>query len=194
CDGGFYVTYDRMANWDYLNHCAIGQFYHVALDNRQPYHVYGGLQDNGSWGAPNRTLRSKGLINEDWIMVGGGDGFVCRVDPADPELVYWEFQDGNMFRRNLRTGESVSIRPKTREGSPRQINWFAPFLISILNQPLVPFLPNMVKEDFFFRFNWNTPFILSHHNSHIFYCAGNHVFRSVKQGEELRLISPEISR
>jgi photosystem II stability/assembly factor-like uncharacterized protein len=194
CDGGFYVTYDRMANWDYLNHMAIGQFYHVAVDNRQPYCVYGGLQDNGSWGAPNRTLRSKGLINEDWIMVGGGDGFVCQVDPADPDLVYWEFQDGSMFRRNLRTGESLSIRPKAREGSPRQINWFAPFLISILNQPVVPFLPNMVKEDFFFRFNWNTPFILSHHNSHIFYCGGNQVFRSVKQGQELRPISPEISR
>ena len=194
CDGGFYVTYDRMANWDYLNHAAIGQFYHVAVDTRQPYHVYGGLQDNGSWGAPNRTLRSKGLLNEDWIMVGGGDGFVCRVDPADPDLVYWEFQDGTMFRRNLRTGESLSIRPKAREGAPRQINWFAPFLVSILNQPIVPFLPSMVKEDFFFRFNWNTPFILSNHNSHIFYCAGNHVFRSVKQGEELKPISPEISR
>jgi photosystem II stability/assembly factor-like uncharacterized protein len=194
CDGGFYVTYDRMANWDYLNHCAIGQFYHVALDNRQPYHVYGGLQDNGSWGAPNRTLRTSGLINEDWIMLGGGDGFVCRVDPNDPDLVYWEFQDGNMFRRNLRTGESLGIRPRARPGTPLQINWFAPFLISWLNQPIIPFAPNLVKEDYFYRYNWNTPFILSSHNSHIFYCAGNHVFRSVKQGQELRPISPEISR
>src|SRR5262249_17570439 len=141
-----------------------------------------------------RTLRSKGLINEDWVVVGGGDGFVCRLDPNDPDLVYWEFQDGNMFRRNLRTGHMVAIRPQAREGSPRQINWFAPFLISFLNQPIVPFIPNMVKEDFFYRYNWNTPFILSSHNSRIFYCAGNFVFRSVKQGEDLKAISPEISR
>ena len=57
CDGGFYVTYDRAAHWDYLNHLALGQFYHVAVDTKQPYHVYGGLQDNGSWGGPSRTLR-----------------------------------------------------------------------------------------------------------------------------------------
>lgn len=164
CDGGFYLTYDRMDHWDHLNHLAIGQFYHVAVDNKRPYHVYGGLQDNGSWGGPSHTLGGTGPINEDWIVVSGGDGFVCRVDPNEPDLVYFESQDGAMGRRNLRTGERGFIRPRTQPGSTA------------------------------YRFNWNTPFILSNHNPRIFYCGGNFVFRSLKQGDELRVISPEITR
>ncbi len=104
-DGGTYATYDRMAHWDFLNHQAIGQFYHVAVDNRQPYRVYGGLQDNGSWGGPSRTLSGIGPINEDWIVVSGGDGFVCRVDPNDPDIVYFESQDGNVGRRTCAPGK-----------------------------------------------------------------------------------------
>jgi photosystem II stability/assembly factor-like uncharacterized protein len=163
CDGGYYVTYDRMANWDHLNHMAIGQFYHVALCCKRPYWVYGGLQDNGSWGGPSVGLRG-GPINEDWISVGGGDGYVCGVDPSDPDLVYYESQDGAMGRRNLRTGESARIRPRPAQGQPP------------------------------YRFNWNTPFILSHHNPKIFYCGGNYVFRSLNKGDDLRIISPEITR
>src|SRR5262249_35615636 len=88
----------------------------------------------------------------------------------------------------------ASLRPKAREGSPLLVNWSAPFLVSWLNQLLVPFLSNLVKEDYFYRYNWNTPFLLSSHNSRIFYCAGNYVFRSVKQGQDLKPISPEITR
>jgi photosystem II stability/assembly factor-like uncharacterized protein len=163
CDGGFYVTYDRMQNWDHLNHMAIGQFYHVAVDSRRPYRVYGGLQDNGTWGGPSVSLNG-GLINEDWLAINGGDGFVCRVDPFDPDLVYFEIQDGGMARRNLRTGAFAGIRPQPPQGA----------------------MP--------FRFNWNTPFILSAHNAGIFYCGGNCVFRSVKRGDDLKVISPEITR
>jgi hypothetical protein len=94
CDGGFYVSWDRTRKWEHLNHLALGQFYHVAIDSRRPYHVYGGLQDNGSWGGPARSLSGSGILNEDWINVGGGDGFVCRVDPFDPDIVYSESQDG----------------------------------------------------------------------------------------------------
>lgn len=162
-DGGTYVTYDRMATWDHLNHLALGQFYHVAVDTKRPYFVYGGLQDNGSWGGPSHGLKGgSGPINEDWMSVGGGDGFVCRVDPNDPDLVYSESQNGSMSRRNLRTGETAQIRPRQEKG---------------------------VKH----RFNWNTPFILSHHNSKIFYCAGEMVFRSLDRGNDLRPISPEIT-
>ncbi len=163
-DGGFYLTYDRMKHWLYLNNMAIGQFYHVALDSKQPYRVYGGLQDNGSWGGPSHTLDGQGPINEDWIVASGGDGFVCRVDEQDSDLVYCESQDGRITRRNLRTGEFSPIRPRDPRGKPP------------------------------YRFNWNTPFILSSHNSQIFYCGGNYVFRSVKKGDDLQAISPEISR
>jgi len=163
-DGGFYVTYDKAARWDHMHHAgAIGQFYHVAVDNRIPYRAYGGLQDNGSWGGPSRSERFRGPINQEWQNVAWGDGFVCRVDPIDPEIVYAESQDGNMLRRNLRTGGSVRIAPKAKPGLER------------------------------FRWNWNTPFILSAHNSSIFYAAGTYVFRSLKQGDDLQAVSPEIS-
>ncbi len=163
-DGGYYLTYDRATHWEYLNNMAIGQFYHVTIDSRQPYRVYGGLQDNASWGGPSHTLDGQGPINEDWIVISGGDGFVCRVDEQEPDLVYSESQDGRINRRNLRTGEFSSIRARDVRGKPP------------------------------YRYNWNTPFILSSHNSHIFYCGGNYVFRSVKKGDELQVISPEISR
>jgi len=159
-DGGFNVTHDRTANWDRLNHAAIGQFYHVAVDTRRNYRVYGGLQDNGSWGGPSRTHSLTGPINEDWFRVGGGDGYRCAVDPTDPDLVYSTSQWGAMRRLNLRNGESVPIRP---------------------------------PEARRYRFNWNTPFFLSHHNPRIFYCAGNVVFRSLDRGNDLRVISPDIT-
>ncbi len=163
-DGGLYVTYDRGAHWDHLNTQALAQFYHVAVDTRKPYRVYGGLQDNGSWGGPSRTIRATGPANEDWVYLNGGDGFVCRVDPNDPDWVYAESQNGGMNRRNLRTGEQRGIRPK------------------------------QVKQGEELRFNWNTPFILSHHNSSVFYCGAQYVFRSVARGDNLKPISPELTR
>ena len=147
-----------------MNTLALGQFYHVAVDNRRPYRVYGGLQDNGSWGGPSHALRRYGPVNEDWVSVSGGDGFVCRVDPTDPDLVYAESQNGFMSRRNFRTGEFAAIRPPRTQG----------------DEPI--------------RFNWNTPFILSSHNPSIFYCGAQYVFRSVKKGDNLKKISPELTR
>jgi photosystem II stability/assembly factor-like uncharacterized protein len=161
-DGGVYVSYDRAAKWDFLNHMALGQFYHVAVDNRKPYRVYGGLQDNGTWGGPSRGLDGRGPMNADWIFVSGGDGFRCAVDPLDDDVIYYESQDGNIGRRNLRTGERKSIRPQ-------------------------------VKGEIT-RFNWNTPFLVSSHNPKIFYCAGNKVFKSIKQGEDARVLSPELCK
>ena len=100
CDGGFYVTYDRTRNWDHLNTNALGQFYHVSIAPTKPVpspRVIGGLQDNGSWMGPAISLNGSGPINEDWINVGGGDGFMCQVDQDDPDVVYSESQDGSMF-------------------------------------------------------------------------------------------------
>jgi S1-C subfamily serine protease/photosystem II stability/assembly factor-like uncharacterized protein len=162
-DGGVYVSYDRGANWDHYNTKAMGQFYHVAISPKYPYYVYGGLQDNGTWGGPSQSLSGPGPLNEDWLSVGGGDGFMCRVDQNDPDLVYWTSQNGAMGRRNMKTGERGGIRPRPVEDQPP------------------------------YRFNWNTPFILSHANQRIFYAAGNYVFRSLDRGNNLEPISPEIT-
>ncbi len=161
-DGGYYVSFDRGRNWDHINTAALGQFYHATIGPTKPYSVYGGLQDNGSWGGPAIGLAGS-VVNEDWISVGGGDGFVCRVDPEDPDVIYSESQNGSIRRRNLRTGAGASIRPRPQQGQE-------------------------------FRFNWNTPFILSSHNSKVFYSAGNFVFRSLNRGDNLKTISPELTR
>jgi photosystem II stability/assembly factor-like uncharacterized protein len=160
CDGGFYVTYDRCQNWDHMNQMALGQFYHVAVDSKKPYFVYGGLQDNGCWGVPSMSLRGPGPVNEDVIPINGGDGYVCRVDQDDPDQVYGESQNGGMVRYNLKTGEKASIKPQGNR----------------------------------YRFNWNTPYILSAANSHILYSGGNFVFKSVKKGDDPKIISPELAR
>ncbi len=163
CDGGVYHSYDRGETWDHLNHAALGQFYDVAVDNRRDWWVYGGLQDNGTWGAPNRAERGNGAINSDWVRVGSGDGFEVVVDPNDPLLVYYESQNGATGRTHLGTMEGGSIRPQAPRGTR-------------------------------YRFNWKTPFILSNHNSRIYYSAGSHVFRSLDRGNGIVAISPPITR
>ncbi|MEW4567412.1 PDZ domain-containing protein [Tautonia sp. JC769] len=162
-DGGTYVSYDRCEHWDHLNHLALGQFYHVAVDTRRFYSAYGGLQDNGTWGGPVATRNGQGPTDEDWLRVGGGDGFRCRVDPDDPDLIYYTSQYGALQRVDLRTGERGSIRPPRVEG---------------------------VR----YRWNWNTPFLLSNHNPKIYYAAGNYVLKSLDRGDDLRIISPEVTR
>lgn len=162
-DGGWYATYDRTNAWEHLNNYPLGQFYHVAVDERVPYWVYGGLQDNGSWGGPTVARSGRGPVNEDWINLGGGDGFTCRVAPDAPEIVYSTSQGGVMQRRNLATGEVIGIRPPAEQGLQ-------------------------------FRFNWNSPFILSPQNGAVFTCAGNYVWRSLRRGEDLKRISPDITR
>ncbi len=162
-DGGVYVTHDQGLHWDHLNHVAIGQFYHVAVGPNRNYAVYGGLQDNGSWGGPHRVSDGNGPVNSDWFSIGGGDGFVCQVDPLDKDQVYAESQGGATTRINLRTGERSSMRPRPPRGTT-------------------------------YRFNWKTPFVLSPHNSRIYYSAGSHVFRSPFKGDNLQAISPDITR
>jgi len=129
-DGGLYVTHDRMDNWDHLNKFAIGQFYHVGVDHRDHfYNVYGGLQDNGSWGGPSRS-RNGDILNTDWFRIGGGDGFICLVDPEDPNQLYAESQNGSMSRLNLKTGETGFVRPASQRGVRYRFNWKTPFILS----------------------------------------------------------------
>lgn len=132
-DGGIYVTYDRMENWDHLNHVAIGQFYHVGIDQRRDYWIYGGLQDNGSWGGPARSTSGNGPVNTDWINVGGGDGFVCLVDPNDPQVIYSESQNGGMMRINTATGQQNGIQPRPQRDMRYRFNWKTPFALSPQN-------------------------------------------------------------
>ena len=135
-DGGIYVTWDRGKNWDHHNHVAIGQFYHVGIGPNKDYHVYGGLQDNGSWGGPARVRNDSGSTNNDWYRVGSGDGFIVLVDPKDKDQIYFESQNGAMGRIHLATGERGFIRPRAPRGTRYRFNWKTPFILSPHNSQL----------------------------------------------------------
>lgn len=162
CDGGVYASHDRGAAWEHMVAIPVSQFYGVAVDQRQPYWVYGGLQDNGSWGAPSQTRNSIGVANHDWVRIGGGDGFQCAVDPTDWTCVYAESQYGALFRLSMATGERKSIRPRATEGRT-------------------------------YRFNWNSPMLLSPHNPRTLYYGGNHLFRSFDRGDNWQVISGDLT-
>lgn len=131
CDGGIQVSWDYGRNWDYMNTFPLAQPYEVYYDFQNPYWVYGGLQDNGTWGAPNRTLDfRRGVSNDEWINVGGGDGFHARIDPTNPRIVYTESQNGAVRRIDPVTGESKSIRPRAPQGETYRWDWNTPFEIS----------------------------------------------------------------
>jgi len=152
-DGGIHWSYDRGRSWDFVNSLALGQFYEIGVDMRNPYFVCGGLQDNGSWCGPSRTWWQQGITNEDWYRVGGGDGFYVQIDPTDPNIVYGESQDGNLYRRDLRTNESRGIRPEPKEEEPR------------------------------YRFQWNSPIVISAHDAKTIYYGGNFLFKSTDRGD-----------
>ncbi len=163
-DGGITMTRDGGRNWDYLNNLPIGQFYEVAYDMRKPYHLCGGLQDNNSWCGPSGTLSTRGITNDEWTTVCGGDGFYARIDPSDPNIVYAESQDGNVLRRDLRTGESRSIRPlEENDKAPR------------------------------YRFQWNSPMTISHFDPHTIYYGGNYLFKSTDRGDAWERLGPDLT-
>ncbi len=164
CDGGINMTFDGGRTWDYVNNLPLGQFYEISFDMQKPYHVCGGLQDNYSWCGPSGSLKTHGIANDEWINIGGGDGFDTRIDPNDPDTVYTESQDGNLLRRDLRTGEARSLRPlEENDKAPR------------------------------YRFQWNSPLVLSSHDPHTLYYAGNYLFKSTDRGDSWQRLGPDLT-
>lgn len=201
-DGGVAQTWDKGGNYDFINTFAIGQFYNVSYDMAIPYTVCGGLQDNGSWCGPSR--RRGPIYNAFWSTVSGGDGFHTAQDPTDPAIVYAESQGGNMSRINVVTGERTPLqkpgflaryrlledsiliaRGDTTQPAPRDV------------QRRVEALRARQRTDsaeMDIRWNWNTPFFLSPHNPSVFYAGASKVFKSLERGENLRPISPDLSK
>ena len=126
-DGGVYSSSDRGAHWRMLAALPVSQYYHVTYDMQDPYNVYGGLQDNGTWMGPSR--HTDGIPNRAWHNLAFGDGFAAQVDQTDADYVYVEFQGGHVFRYRMSSGESKNIRPFAKPGEPDlRFNWNTPLL------------------------------------------------------------------
>lgn len=165
CDGGIYETWDHASNWHFKPNLPITQFYKVAVDNDFPfYNIYGGTQDNNSLGGPSRTINNHGIMNSDWYITNGGDGFESAIDPKDPNIVYAQSQYGWLVRYDRISGERVGIKPMADEG-------MAPL-----------------------RWNWDAPLLISPHDNRRLYFAANRLFRSDNRGDNWECVSPDLSR
>ncbi|WP_343486977.1 glycosyl hydrolase [Allomuricauda sp. d1] len=166
-DGGVNITYDEGESWMKNNSPTVGQFYAINVDNEEPYNVYGGLQDNGVWkGAHNSEENSRWHAEgkNPWGRIMGGDGMQVQIDSRNSNTVYTGFQFGNYFRLDLEKEKNTRIQPKHELGE-------APY-----------------------RFNWQTPILLSPHNQDILYLGSNKLHRSMDQGDDWEAISPDLTQ
>lgn len=163
-DGGMYETWDMGNTWDFKENLPVTQFYRVNVDDDFPfYNVYGGTQDNNSLFGPSATTSYYGITNEDYEVMLGGDGFWTAVDPSEPNIVYCEYQYGNIYRYDRKNGQKQYIKPVPRKGEAT------------------------------YRWNWNAPVIISPHSPTRLYMGANKIFRTDDRGFSWDVISEDVT-
>ncbi|HKK27131.1 MAG TPA: hypothetical protein VKB18_03545 [Gemmatimonadota bacterium] len=167
-DGGVYQSYDAGETWAHQIIPA-SQFYEVDVDTtRVPYHVCGGLQDNGVWCGPSRTRERSGVTAADWYTVYGGDGFHSAVSADSPRIRYAEYQFGNVGRTDVDTWHTESVKPIAEDAG--------------------------AESGYAFRWDWDTPFLISSHDPTVLYLGGNHLFRLTGRGRDWEILGPDMTR
>jgi photosystem II stability/assembly factor-like uncharacterized protein len=162
-DGGIGLTRDGGKTWMFDEKIPVGQFYHINVDNEIPYHVMGGMQDNGSWRGPAYTTVQGGIRNFEWDNLWGGDGFDVMPDPEDANWVYAMSQGGNVGRYNTVTGQSSYIKPP------------APDAKTLL------------------RFNWNASIAQDPFDKKTIYFGSQFLHKSTNKGAAWEIISPDLT-
>lgn len=164
-DGGIYMSHDRMANWRFMANLPLTQFYKVAPDDSTPfYKIYAGAQDNSTQGGPSRTMREEGIKNKDWFLTLGGDGHGPATEPGNPDIVYSQWQQGNLTRVDMKTREGVYIKPQPLPGDPAE------------------------------RYNWDAPINVSAHDPARIYFASQRVWRSDDRGDSWTAVSGDLTK
>ncbi|MDA0779289.1 MAG: glycosyl hydrolase [Bacteroidetes bacterium] len=164
-DGGLYETFDNTQNWKFVNNLPLTQFYKLAVDDAYPfYNIFGGTQDNNTQGGPSRTFNSNGISNADWFVLLGGDGHQPATEPGNPDIVYAQSQQGNLYRIDRTTDEAVYIRPQNGLDEPYE------------------------------RFNWDAPILVSQHDPKRLYFASQRVWRSENRGDSWSPISTDLTK
>ena len=175
-DGGLGISYDRGLSWLYITDLPVSQYYRVSVDMDRPYNVYGGLQDNGSWMGPSETYRQDGIVNSDWVRVGGGDGFVNLADTTNNYIIYTESQYLTLSRYNMRTGERTAIRPGDPIGHiGGRRNWETWWEVGTFEEQR---LGNVMAPA-----NWDGPFIISPHDAVTLYAGTNVLWKTTDRGD-----------
>lgn len=164
-DGGIYMSHDRMANWRFMANLPLTQFYKVAPDDSKPfYKIYAGAQDNSTQGGPSRTMREEGIKNKDWFLTLGGDGHGPATEPGNPDIMYSQWQQGNLTRVDMKTREGVYIKPQPLPGDPAE------------------------------RYNWDAPINVSAHDPARIYFASQRVWRSDDRGDSWTPVSGDLTK